>query len=382
MPVSSDDPILSSALAELSAEGALDESAPVTEPTDTDTPDAGVVATPGTDDTATVQPATDTTTPVDQADQTVDPLAGSEPLTYLVDGNAETFEGAYVIPGEGAVIPASALPQLQNALASARINEARAAEYERSISEINRLAEWQTKDEQGQPVTLTGKAALEAQRVTHGRTLATLSTISKVFEQDPTSLLSVDQAGNIVWNRDALEMLSTRAENAAMKTERAIRAKMGALTAPAQASSEPTSETFTATVKQAAQQAGISGLTAEDVAHLTAQLPNYVRTATANDRAQGFQPGQRFVDARFVDVMKYTAQLRAEKQADAVKAAKAAESAGKFNAGQQRGRQAAAASPATPKGNAAAKAPEKPHGREAQWQNTLTDALAEMGIAS
>lgn len=371
--VSSDDPILSSALAELTAEGALDTSAPVTEPTDSETGTSTVPV--GADPTTSPPDAATVETPAVESD----PLQGSEPLTYLVDGQPLTFDGAYVIPGEGAVIPASALPKLQSELANARVYQARAEALERSTDEIQRLAEWQTQDEQGQAVTLTGRAAIEAQRVTHGRTLATLSTISKVFEQDPSSLLSVNEAGAIVWNRDALEMLSTRAENAAIRTEQAIRSKFGAMgshgaQAPG-ASTEPSAEQFTATVRQAAQSSGVAGLTPDDVTYLASQLPNYVRTATVNDRALGFQPGQKFVDARFVDVMKYTAQLRAEK----MKAATAAESAGKFNAGQQRGRQAASA-PATPTKTPVASSSTKPPGREAQWTSVLDGALAEMGI--
>lgn len=118
--------------------GSPTTSAPTSEPTrPAPAASAKPTETPKADAQAPVAPIVAPTT-TEPAAEDGDPLAGSKPLSYIVDGETRTIDGVHEYEGGGAVIMAEALPKIKDRLQQAdrlvaqnRSLYAQSQEYER-----------------------------------------------------------------------------------------------------------------------------------------------------------------------------------------------------------------------------------------------------------
>jgi len=126
------DPTLAEAFGELAnaiVEGEEDSEQETTSPAPSDSPAPAPAEEPKAAPPAPEAPKPDAATqPTEEAkpdapapDAPKEPtpaelLATQQPLTYVVDGATRTFDGAFVIPGRGAIIPNEVLPRLQDRL--------------------------------------------------------------------------------------------------------------------------------------------------------------------------------------------------------------------------------------------------------------------------
>lgn len=315
---------------------------PAEHPTDTDsqTPPEGTERQDEHADAPSAD-ATEQLSPDNQGDPTSadeDPLAGATPFSYTVNGEQRTYEGIKVLGEHGAVIDASALPDIARRLGERdHLYETNQAQY-RSLQQLERLSEWRTTGEDGKEVVIGGQEGLVTGRVQTGRLGAALDTLASVFKPDSqgkysklASLIMVNEAQEIVPDFAALQHLHTEADLAEMRAEQAIRKALDSLltqpSQPSQSSAAPSvpdvAQHAPAIIDQAAKSAGFDAklLTDKDRSFLASQLPRYIRTVTDADRMRNpsLQLGGPIVDASFADVVKDRAELRAE-QSTTVKA--------------------------------------------------------------
>lgn len=279
-----------------------------------------------------------------------DPLAGSEPGTYTVNGQTRTFDGLTKLGDKGGIISAEAYPKLiQRLSAHDNLFERQRETYQRQVAlenQLNQLTQWNVKDANGQQRTLTGVDAMEERNVLLARSLATERVLMQALDDPDTfaSLVTVvqDRDGNarIVLDPSARRTLSTMVENAALKMEQQVRGAMGKLrssfasTSPTSSSSSTSpsgsvsTEVATQTVDNFAADMQVTNLTADDKKLLAASLPRYVRAATPEERAQLGPDTRVVVDASFRDLVQHTSQLRTE----AAKSVKASANAATENA--------------------------------------------------
>ena len=274
-----------------------------------------------------------------------DPLAGSEPATYTVNGQTRTFDGLTKLGDKGAIVSAEAYPKLIQRLSERdNLYERQQSAYQRTVAlenQLNELTKWTVKGQNGQADrVLTGAEAVEEQRVIMARTLESLRVFSSALTDPDTfaSLVTVvpDQAGNpqIAIDQTALRYLQTAAENAAIKGESRVRAAMAQLrsaltAAPSRSDAPASSGTVDAavasqTVDHFASDMGVTNLTDADKKSLAASLPRYVRPATNEERAQLGPDVRTVVDGSFRELVEHFSKLRTEAAASAKSSATAA----------------------------------------------------------
>lgn len=370
------DPVLTNALSEMEAEGALGEE------TGDPQPDEGAAAPPATAPTSDA-PATEAPQ-TDGAPAEEDPYAGTEPFTHDVNGETITLDGVYRVPGEGAVIPEAQIGNL-NRLIEERADAVRQnREFVDRNATYDRLTTWQTKDADGKDQTLSGPQAIVAMRQSHARLEAALSVVGDLLSPDANGnpakllgLLATAQDGKIVFDQSAVDALKTKIDYMTLRAEQ--QATQG-LQAPAEQQAPDYSKLAPDFIAASAKRQGVEGLTKEDTDMLVRQFAKHIRPATAQDRLKmpGLTVGLPMVDPEFDALVKYTATLRAQNKQQVA----AAEKAGKHNAGMDKGRQQGKAAP--PSGTKAAPvAPPKPANdrQRPDWDGPLSSALAELGIA-
>ena len=254
-----------------------------------------------------------------------DPLAAATPFTYTVNGESRPFDGIKVLGAAGAVVTPEALTLLERRLGERdSLFEQNRAQFEKT-AELERLSEWHTTDERGNPQVLQGREALEALRVTTGILAASLDTLKSIFADPATAAqyVTVDpQTGGIVWDSRALAQLAKDAENQEFRTSVAIRQHMASVTSPRQsAASRQTGQAptvdFAAAAPSVIQQAAgaqAATLTEKDTAFLASVMPKYVRPVTADEARANpmLRVGSPIVDAEFTQVVQERAALRAE----------------------------------------------------------------------
>lgn len=252
-----------------------------------------------------------------------DPLANATAFDYVVNGETRKYEDIKVIPGQGAVITADALPRLQQRLSERdHLFETGKAQY-KALTDLEKASEWKERAPDGSERTLTGLQAVEASRVQLGRTLAALQTLSSSL-QDPEKfgrLVSVDANGRIVPDAREIENLLTRADLAEVNAERQVRSYFQSQLTPAQGAMQASGtavqpsapvtlpDTF---VDQYATSLGVKGLTAEDKALLATLAPRFVRTATREDVLSNptLTVGSPVIENTFADLVKRQGDLR------------------------------------------------------------------------
>lgn len=382
----SDDPVLAGALAELESEGAFETS-------DLATPDASQTTGDASAASASALPATTgddgngPTTDVPAGDPAVpapDPFEGTQPFTYSVNGVEKTLDGVYRVPGEGLLVPEDKVSSLQQLAERAETLDHVTRQFATQHATLERLGSWTTQDADGKEQTFTGAQGIAALRTDFATQQAAFNTLAGVF-LDPTqagALVDVVEGPNgpqIVWNQQAIQTLVARSEQseqiARYKTKEAL-SELAQPPAP-KASAPDYAAQAPGVISSAAKASGLdaSGLTAKDNQYLASLLPRFVRAVTEDDRRMNpsLQVGGPIVDAAFTQVLKD----RVEMVTAAKQTAAASEKAGKFNAGQQKGRQPAAAAPKAP---AAPKAETNTRPHRADWNTPLETALAEMAI--
>lgn len=388
---SADDPVLSGALSEMASEGSLDATASLDDlgtdgasqaSGDASAADAAALPPTGDDGSSPVdRTAADAagTSPDPGADSAADPLAGTEPFTYTVNGETRTLDGVYRVPGEGLLVPEDKVASLQQLAERAEILDRVSREVTDHNASYERLSAWTVTDAQGKEHTLTGLQGLEAMRVDSARVNAAVSIIDGLLS-DPAKLLGLlaqDDKGQLVVDPSAVETLQMRIQLAANAAEQRARGSFANLRSPAPATSTGPANYAASAPKiiESAAGSAYNVLTAEDRNFLASQIGRYVRAVTEEDRRwdPSKKIGAPIVDAEYAQLVQRTAAQRA----DAKRVAEAAERAGKFNGGTERGRQPA--KPATKP--AAPVVPPKSNERQRpNWDGPLEQALQEMAI--
>ena len=392
---SAGDPVLEGAISEMSSEGTLDATGTF-DPGDNgasqvadgaSAANAGALPAPGDDGSDTTGRSSTPNAPLATQDPSAaqaaaDPLAGTEPFTYTVNGEQKTLAGVYRVPGEGLLVPEDQVSSLQQVAERADVLDRVTRELTAQNTTYERLSAWNVTDPDGTQRTLSGQQGLEAMRVELAQQAAAISAIDVLLSdpQNIVNLLVSDGQGGVTIDPRSLKMLALEVRSAAVDAERQERSKFATLgqSTSGPASSGSSGQDYTAqapaVIKQAAG-AAYDTLSADDRSLLADQLSRYVRPVTEEDRRwnPALKIGAPIVDASFTKVVQH---LAAQRQASS-KVAEAAERAGKFNGGQDRGRQ-----PAKPTPKPAAPIPPA-DGRKpkADWDSPLTEALAEMGVS-
>jgi hypothetical protein len=319
-----------------------------------------------------------------------DPLAGTEPFTYTVNGETKTLDGVFRVPGEGLLVPEDKVQIVEQLAERADTLDRVSREYQSRNAEYERLSEWRTQGADGKEQVYQGRDGLVAMRVELGTRAASMDVLTSILKPNAqgqyvnlAKLVTTQQNARgeleIIPDPDVLERLLLQSDLAERDARDAIFREVGQLSQPSTStSSAPDYSAQAAQVIEAAAQSGkfdSKALTDRDKGFLAAQLPRYVRTVTEDDRRMNpsLRVGSAIVDASFTQVVKDRAEMRTE----ASKSAIAAEKAGKHNAGMQKGRQ-----PAPTQRQTTPPAPTVDAGksRKPDWDGPLTEYLAENDI--
>lgn len=377
---SGEDPVLAAGLADLVSEG-VNLSDPVTDaPVDT-TDESGalpsaapVVDTPADPSESTTVP--DAATP-DAAAATPNPLDGTEPVTYTVNGETRTMAGAYRVPGEGILIEEQAVPQFQLMASRAESLDKTNRELYEQTQRFEQLTSWTQKDANGQSQTLTGPAAIEAAQIHAVRNEVALNTLIDALK-DPSQLLGLllpDGNGGATLNEQALQTLVMRSELNELKAAQQIQQRFAGLSKqPIAPAAIDVQASAPAIVSHYATQLKATALTADDRTELISALPRFVRPAEQADvqNDSSIRLGQQVVDPLFGKLITHLQSVRA----NTTTVVKTAQDATKFNAGQKAGtKQVQVAKPVTP----SVPIPAAPKSKTAVWDDILQNAMAEIG---
>jgi hypothetical protein len=390
---SDSDPVLESALSEMVSEGTVDlasnfdpgpESASQSSESVSSAAPKAAAPTPPTGDNGSIQAGSSSVpktggTP-SAASAAADPLAGTEPVPYTVNGEARTLAWGHRVPGEGVFLTEAEMPQLQSLAERADILDRVTRDLTDQNTVYERLSQWPSIDSEGKSVTLSGQQGLEAMRVENARKDGLISVMDAILT-DPAKLLSLlakDGQGNIVVDPDAIGNLTMRAQLTADQSERVARAQFSKAQSPVQTPPAGPNDYTSKAPKVIEQAAGanFAALLPEDKTMLANQIGRYVRTVTEEDRRwnPSLKVGGPIVDAAYEQVVQHLATQRAAAKTQAT----AAEAAGKFNGGMDRNRQPARQPAKAPP----AQPPKTEDGRKpkADWESPSNTALAEMGV--
>lgn len=268
-----------------------------------------------------------------------------EPFTFSVDGQSQTAEGVWRVPGEGLLVEESAVPRVQQMFSRAIAYERHNRELLQQNEDLTKATAWTFKNREGKDVTLTGRDAILASRADAERTKVALQVIAeRVFnpEIDLTNLLVRDEQGRISFDPQALQALQ---RESAMREENAIhrfRQSFGQQAPSASRTTEAPAVDYQAEAPAfiAAQLPSLGlkadALTADDIKVLGGLLPRFVRPAVEADRQVDYtiRVGQPIVDASFAEQIKDRASLRAS----LIQTAKATKTAAQFNGGMDAGK--------------------------------------------
>lgn len=292
----------------------------------------------------------------------------AEPFTYTVNGETRTDHGAYRIPGDGVYIPEKEVPRYQQAMSRAETNERQVRDLYHENRRLTELMGWQVTGADGKPQTMAGVDGLGEMRAILAQQIATARTLNDYVSKPEllaTLIGGADQGGNLILNPDGIRQLKLAVENAQLRVSHATRADWAQRTSgiarapqpstPSQPSFSPDAvgQQATQAVTAMATQAGLT-LSSQASAFLAQQFPRYVRAAAEGERdAQGvfLTPGEPVVDPAFAVLMK--------REAGRPAAASKTTQATQFNAGQQRGRQAAPPRRAAPASSSTPSGPPK-----------------------
>lgn len=285
---------------------------PSEEPTDPEGTDETEATQAETSVDPNAPPAPDTSAPPE-----ID-FSNDKPFTYTVNGQARTFDDLRVVDGIGGVISADALHKLQQRFSERDTLFENSQQQYRKYQDLEKLTAWKTQGADGKEQIITGSQALEARQVVLERQTAILNTLAEVFDNPDLfrSLVSVNEQGQVVADRQALQYLTTRAQLSAVNAEQSVRQQFQNQpnTQQAQQSQAPDIQSVAPQViENSAQQLGITTLTPEDKTFLASMLPRFVRPATGEDVALSptLKIGEPVVDASFGQLVQQQGQNRA-----------------------------------------------------------------------
>lgn len=315
------------------------EGSPSETPDGSAAPDATATASPDTQ----AQPTTDT-----------DPLEGSSPLAYTVNGEAKSFDGITVLKDGAGIIEPDAMEKVQRVFTERDHLYAQSQQrYQESQALDKRLA-W-TPPGATQPVS--GVQAVEALHLSRAELLATVKAY-EILLSDPENIRSIVAANEttnaLEWNRLGvdnflLKLANTKNEVRGTVTEHF--AKLGQ--APA-----VTPATFDAKAfaPKAVEVTG-SKLSPEDKQWAENLAPRFIRLASAEDQQANpaLVVGQPMVEQAFLDLVKERAELRANTS----KTVSSATSVAAANLAKQRAAAAGTKTPVTPINRTPVKQPER-----------------------
>lgn len=270
------------------------------------------------DEPSNADGATDETTSRDATTtDDADPLADAQPLTYTVNGEARNFDGIHVLKDMGAVVDADALPNLVRRLTERDHLYETSQQQHRQYQDLERLTSWKTTGADGTEQVLTGPDAIEALKVSHGQLTAAVQVLGGLLDNPAQliGLLAQDEQGRVTVDQAQLDHLTTKIQLASMNAERAVR---GHLTELKQSATQATTQQQLQTQAPHLLWASAEStwmkdvpLTADDKTFLQAQLPRYIRPATADEVQTGqFQPNEPVLDYSFKALIDQMAKSR------------------------------------------------------------------------
>lgn len=360
--VSTDDPVLAGALTEMSSEGAFTEDTGDLSPDPTSQPDPTTSAEPSaatpdaTGATGSVVPEAAAATPA------VDPYEGTEPFRYGAN-NDKTLEGFLRVPGEGLLVPEDKVSLVTALAERADTLDSKVIELTQARESLERLSEWRTTGEDGKEQVYRGAEGIVQLREAHATQTAALNVLLDVF-QNPAKLqdmiAGVDANNVIVFDPQKIADMVSRANDAEKIARFETRQQM---VSQYQRSSQPSGPPDYAKTVGAATITQLAGESAKDL------TPKDREILLGSFNRYVAQDGKS-VAPEFQSMVVHMASLSAARKAEAV----ASEKAGKFNAGQDKGR----ITPAKHKAATPA-VPVKETGRKkADWDTPLATALAEI----
>lgn len=364
--VSTDDPVLAGALAEMSAEGAFSEDTGDLSPDTTSQPDLTTSA-----DTSAATPdatgATGSDAPAAAATSVVDPYEGTEPFRYGAN-NDKTLEGVLRVPGEGLLVPEDKVALVTALAERADSLDSKVAELTQAREALERLSEWRTTGENGQEQVHRGAEGIVQLREAYATQTAALNVLLELVKSPAkyVELIAGVDANNVpVLDPQKVADLIARADQAEEIARYRARTELVSQYQKASQPSGPPDYAKTVGAATITQLAGASAkdLTPKDREILLASFNRYV----AHDG--------KSIAPEYQQMVLHMASLSASRKAEAV----ASEKAGKFNAGQDKGRIPAAPPKKAP---VAPPKPDTTSRRKADWDTPLTNALAEIAAGT
>jgi hypothetical protein len=244
------------------------------------------------------KPGESSDTPESEVDDD-DPLKGSEPFKYKVNGEERAFEGAHRIPGEGLIFTEDAVPKLQLELSRAATLEAQNRELYQRQQAIERLG---------------GSKAIESLTLSEARHKAAVNRLAQIL-QDPEQLTRlVTEEGELDRVKREIALDIREAENKA-RTDFTGRATEGEREAQA---TEQTTTAITNAVATLARE--FTNLTDDDLskaqAHFARVRSSVVRPATPEEaREAGVKVGESVIDlATIRDFLSDRNQIRSDQK--------------------------------------------------------------------
>lgn len=397
---------LNAALAEMTAEGVLDDTGAVTERADPATdgsPDSTNDATVSPETKPDATPSAETPAaaapPGTTEDAKPDPLEGTEPFTYEIDGQVRQFKGILLADG-GGLIPPEALDGVRQSLAYAD----RAIQQNRALTEqverTNALT-FRAKDDAGQDRDFQGTEAFHRLKAEYARIDAEGHTIVGSLG-DPQFVINLalayqdgNKAAALALIKNVTERVHFAGERAHFTSIRDVQQTTQKVTTDAQ-EAQVVDQALNAQIDAMGRWATAQGvpLTAADLdaarKHFGPFKGALHRDATADElRQYGWKPGQKVIDTPrmhgwFEDRMALRKDaIQRDKDKAAADAARAKSQT--FNSGQDKGRQPARQTkPATP---AAPPAPQPDTGRPREkvshsraWDDAFDEAMTEINL--
>lgn len=275
-----------------------------------------------------------------------DPLDGSSPLAYTVNGESRTFDGITVLKDGGAIIDPDALTKVQQRISERDHLFEKEQGYQKERDQWDRLATHTFRDNSGAEHTLTGRQGLEALRVEAASDRAALETILPMFGNTAQSqqmfmkmveLVPIDANGNQVprgdpnhvdyvpiLNQAAWKDLTDRSSFAVQKRQFETRQKLGQLAAAPPAAEPDVTSFADGTIDAVMSANGVASLSPADRAFAQKQFALYTRPATPQERAVYGHP--YVVQPQFVELLKTLGARAAETAKVATQATEAAKS--------------------------------------------------------
>ncbi len=327
-------------------------------------------------------PAASATPPAPSPDAVPD----AKPFTFNVQGKEHTVEGWHHLPGEGVFVPDQQVPHLQLLMSRAEFLDGQHKDLQRQVQDTETVLAWTPP---GATAPVTGRAAVEALHTSRAELLAEVQAYQTLLSnpENLRQILAVNEDGSLAWNDLATKNFLLELNQTKGSVKQAVAQHFAKFGQPApQAATAPQGfdavKSAPAVVEHAIASAADSStwkqhLTAEDRTWAQQLVPRYVKAATAADAQANpaIRVGEPLLEPEFTELLRDRAKLRE----GTAKATSSAATAGKFNAGMNKGKAAPAARPAAPSTPAAAP-PAQRKGKAQAWDEIFTEAMQDIQL--